>query len=310
MTDHVRSPALSEDDLAALAERVDSAFAEVQTLEAAAQGKAKALKSAIEEFHKVGLTKIVQHLKEDDRGRELLFELVDDPSVYALFSMHGLVRADLRTRVSRTIEMVRPYMQSHGGDVMLADVKEDAVFVRLSGACNGCSMSAVTLRDTVEQALKEHVPEIAQVHVIADEPDGVIPEQALLGAFTEADAANGWVEGPAMKNVEEGVLVKVDAGDVSILLCVLKARSRPSEMNALIKGCRLTVALLMPTRSPLLAPGTDGVLTARAASALTLRKRSWSSSRPESKMTRFGFVQSERQVETRWKAGHDYGSCH
>lgn len=171
-SDATSAPTLTVDDLTQLAERVDHAVAEVGALEPAVRAKALALKSVIEEFHKVGLTTIVRRLKEDPRGKELLFELVDDPAVYSLFSMHGLVRSNVQTRVSRVIEMVRPTMQSHGGDVTLVDVRDNRVFVRLSGNCNGCSMSSVTLRNTVEESLKEHVPEIEGVEVVPTEPDG------------------------------------------------------------------------------------------------------------------------------------------
>ncbi len=94
-------PTVTVDDLDQLAERVDRAIAEVQTLAPDVRAKAMTLKSTIEEFHKVGLTHIVKTLKNDPNGKQLLFDLVDQPAVYALFAMHGLVRADLRTQVSR-----------------------------------------------------------------------------------------------------------------------------------------------------------------------------------------------------------------
>ena len=163
-----------------LAERADLAIADCRALDQAPQASAMAMKSAIEELHKFGLTKIVQKLKQDPRGKELLFEMIEIPEVLALFSVHGLLRADVRTRVSRVIDMVRPYMQSHGGDVELADVKTDTVFIRLAGSCNGCSMSAVTLRNSVEEALKEHVPEIKNIEVLANEPGpAIIPLSSL-----------------------------------------------------------------------------------------------------------------------------------
>ena len=165
------TPMVTVDNLEQLAERVDKAIAEVQALDPDVRVKAMTLKSTIEEFHKVGLTHIVKKLKDDPEGKKLLFELVDEPTVYALFAMHGLVRADLKTQVERVIEMVRPYMQSHGGDVSLVDVKGKTVYVRLSGNCNGCSMSAVTLRNTVEESLAEHVPEIEKVEVVPTDPE-------------------------------------------------------------------------------------------------------------------------------------------
>jgi nitrite reductase/ring-hydroxylating ferredoxin subunit len=81
------------DDLEALARAVDRAIAEADALAADAKAKAVALREAIEAFHRAGLTTIVKRLKADPRGKELLFELVDDPGVHALFAMHGIVRA-------------------------------------------------------------------------------------------------------------------------------------------------------------------------------------------------------------------------
>jgi Fe-S cluster biogenesis protein NfuA/nitrite reductase/ring-hydroxylating ferredoxin subunit len=197
----------SNADLQQLAEKVDHAIAEVRTLDDASQVKAMAMKSAIEEFHKLGLRRIVQTLKSDPRGKELLFELVEDPGVYALLSMHSLVRADLRTRVARVIEMVRPYMHSHGGDVELVDVTSDTAFLRLKGSCNGCSMSSVTLRNGVEEALQQHVPEIKKIEVVANEPDSqIVPLDALLGSQTEP----GWIAGPLAEEVPANVPFRMD----------------------------------------------------------------------------------------------------
>lgn len=83
------SPAKDLDNLAA---RVDAAIAAIGELEPAAREKAEAVKAAIEAFHKAGLTAIVRALKADPRGKELLFALVDDPTVHALLSLHGIVR--------------------------------------------------------------------------------------------------------------------------------------------------------------------------------------------------------------------------
>jgi nitrite reductase/ring-hydroxylating ferredoxin subunit len=77
-----------------VAERVDRAVEKVQGLDEPARAQAMELKSAIEEFHKDGLTRIVRHLRADERGKELLLELATDPTVYTLLAMHGIVRAD------------------------------------------------------------------------------------------------------------------------------------------------------------------------------------------------------------------------
>jgi len=202
-----------------LAEKADKALARVRALPQETQAAALELKDAIEELHKLGLTRIIQRLREDIRGKELLFELIDDPAVHTLFAMHGLVREDLRTRVERILEMVRPYMQSHGGDVELMDVAPETVFVRLSGSCNGCSLSAVTLRNTVEEALREHLPQIQKVEVVPNEPEperaGFVPLDALSGPI---HVEPGWAVGPAASSIIEAEPFRWDADSMSILV--------------------------------------------------------------------------------------------
>jgi len=201
------TPSLINEEFETLAEKVDEAIAEVRALDDKAQNGAMNMKRAIEEFHKFGLIKLVQHLKADENGKALLFEMIDEPSIYALFAMHGIVRADVPTRVNRVIDMVRPYMQSHGGDVELVEVTQDTVYLRLHGACNGCSMSSVTLRNGVEEALKEHVPEIVHIEVVPNEPTvGMV----TLDAIT---VAKGWVSGPTVDEVEVGKPFRMDIDD-------------------------------------------------------------------------------------------------
>lgn len=202
------------DDLQALAQRVDDAMADVQALPAEARDTGLALKTAIEQFHKAGLTRIVRTLKNDEHARQLLFDLLDEPSVYALFSMHGLVRPDLKTQVARTIELVRPYMQSHGGDIALVDVQDATVLVRLQGSCNGCSMAAQTLRNTVEESIRERVPEIEAVEVVADEPDNLVQLTPLPAAGVD----HGWIEGPLVAELGGERPLAFDAAGVSVLL--------------------------------------------------------------------------------------------
>jgi nitrite reductase/ring-hydroxylating ferredoxin subunit/Fe-S cluster biogenesis protein NfuA len=202
------------DELERLAEQVDTAAAAARALEGAASAKALALKDAIEAFHKAGITRIVQRLKSDPRGKELLFELVDDPLVYALFSMHGIVRADVSTEVRRVIESVRPYMQSHGGDVELAEVRGDTVYVRLHGACNGCSMSAVTLREGVEEAVLARVPAIRAVEVLPNEPGPALIGIAQIGV----SGSVGWQRGPRIEDVPPGRMARMEAEPESILI--------------------------------------------------------------------------------------------
>lgn len=70
----------------------------------------------------------------------------------------------IRARVSAVIERIRPFIQGDGGDIELVDVDaNNAVHVRLQGACSGCPSAAMTLKMGVERAIKQQVPEITEV---------------------------------------------------------------------------------------------------------------------------------------------------
>lgn len=60
-------------------------------------------------------------------------------------------------------DQIRPGLQSHGGGIDLIEVKEGKVYVRLTGACGGCPMATMTMKQGVERALKASFPEIDEV---------------------------------------------------------------------------------------------------------------------------------------------------
>ena len=70
----------------------------------------------------------------------------------------------MREKVEQALGEVRPALQADGGDVELVDVTPDGIVrVRLTGACHGCPMAEMTLRQGVESHLKKRVPEITAV---------------------------------------------------------------------------------------------------------------------------------------------------
>ena len=180
-----------------LAKRVDDAAAAVADLDPAARKVAEELQSAIEAVHKAGLVTMVRAMREDEAARQVLFGLVDDPTVHMLLSLHGIVRPDPMTHANQVLEEVRPQLHSHGGDVTLVRIEDGTAFVRLEGACNGCSMSSVTLRNLVEESLVQGVPAVTAVEVVAAEPTPTLI--AVDALFPSRDpAAEGWMRlGPA-----------------------------------------------------------------------------------------------------------------
>ncbi|MBN2625189.1 MAG: NifU family protein [Spirochaetales bacterium] len=75
--------------------------------------------------------------------------------------------SDLKERVSQALEEVRPSLQADGGDIRFVEITdENIVKVELQGACNGCPMAQMTLKQGVENYLKKVVPEISSVENI------------------------------------------------------------------------------------------------------------------------------------------------
>jgi Fe-S cluster biogenesis protein NfuA len=70
----------------------------------------------------------------------------------------------MKEKVEAALAKIRPMLQADGGNVELVDVTADGtVKVRLKGACAGCPMSQMTLKNGIEKILKEAVPEVKSV---------------------------------------------------------------------------------------------------------------------------------------------------
>ncbi len=69
----------------------------------------------------------------------------------------------MREKVETILEQIRPSLQADGGDVLLVDVEDGIVSLKLTGACDGCPMASMTLRNGIERVLREQIPELKEV---------------------------------------------------------------------------------------------------------------------------------------------------
>jgi Fe-S cluster biogenesis protein NfuA len=70
----------------------------------------------------------------------------------------------MKEKVEAVLKKIRPALQRDGGDVELVEILENGVVrVRLKGACAGCPMSQMTLRNGIERVLKQEIPEVKAV---------------------------------------------------------------------------------------------------------------------------------------------------
>jgi Fe-S cluster biogenesis protein NfuA/nitrite reductase/ring-hydroxylating ferredoxin subunit len=146
----------------------DQAVAElgtlVETLERDGDARALMLLELVDAIHRPALELILA-------GRP------DDPIAQAVLSMYELAPVDDQIQVEEALDEIRPYVESHGGEVKLLSVEDGVVHIEMSGSCQGCAGSAITLRRGIEERLRERYPGFREV--VAHDPAGGADSQLL-----------------------------------------------------------------------------------------------------------------------------------
>ena len=119
------------------------------------------------QLYGAGLERVVEMVADDENGGDrLLAKLAGDPLIEGLLVLHGLHPIDIEERVQGALEQVRPYLHSHAGGVEFLGLDEDyVVHLRLEGSCEGCPSSIATVKLAIERAIRETVPEVADIEV-------------------------------------------------------------------------------------------------------------------------------------------------
>ena len=182
----------------------------VDTLEREGDERALLLLQLVDAIHRPALELIA-------RGE------VEHRVARALLAMYDLAPVDDRVLVEEALDEVRPYIESHGGEVELLDVEDGVVHLRLAGACVGCAGSAMTLKRGIEGGLRERYPAFREL--VAHEP-----EQPLLQIDTLRRPV--FVEAGTADEIAPGGLKAVDADGVAVLLVDVDG-----ELFAFRNGC-------------------------------------------------------------------------
>jgi Fe-S cluster biogenesis protein NfuA len=118
-------------------------------------------------FYGDGLARILRHVQDaGPTGEEILERLMHDHAVSGLLLIHGLHPVALEARLRGALEKVRPYMQSHGGNIELLGLENDVAQVKLQGTCKSCPSSGVTLELAVRRAVEEACPDLLGFEVV------------------------------------------------------------------------------------------------------------------------------------------------
>jgi Fe-S cluster biogenesis protein NfuA/nitrite reductase/ring-hydroxylating ferredoxin subunit len=206
----------------ALVARVEELTAQLEQIgDPFARACAEDLVGALMALYGEGLERIFEAIGED--GSDGLRErLTEDGVVASLMLIHDLYPVPLEERVQEALASVRPYMESHGGNVELLGIEDGVAKLRLEGSCNGCAASASTLELAVEEALKATAPDLEGIDV-----EGVVePPAPALGAFElpmvgGGAPVSGWqaLEGfvppaPGIVTTASSLLIANVAGDL------------------------------------------------------------------------------------------------
>lgn len=180
----------------------------VRTLEREADERALMLLELVDAIHRPALAA----LAEGDR---------EHPAAQALLAMYGLTELEDAELVEEALDSIRPYIHSHGGEVELLSVNDGVVNVRMSGACQGCAASAMTLQRGIEEALRAGYPGFREV--VAHEPEG--PRLLQIEALRRPVFAD--VGAPAVGELKAAVVE-----EIAVLLVNLRG-----EVYAFRNGC-------------------------------------------------------------------------
>ena len=168
-------------------EQVEGLISKIENLpNAEARTTALELVKALMEFHGAGLERLMEIVADaGDPGYAMFDNFAADDLVGSLLLLYGLHPLPIEARVTKALEKVRPYLESHGGNVELLDITGGVVHLRMQGSCKSCPTSAMTLKLAIEEAIYAAAPD-----VVAIEAEGVT-EQAPATGFVQIGNSSG-----------------------------------------------------------------------------------------------------------------------
>ncbi len=151
-----------------LLEHMEAVLGAVEDLDEHPRQLVFELLDGIDALHRMALGRL-----GDAVGADWLAELRSDQSIAWMLDAYA-VGVDELAAANLALEEIRPYLHSHGGEVEILEAGGGVVKVRLTGACSGCTASAVTLQEGIEGALQDHFPGFLALEV-AEDPGSAHP---------------------------------------------------------------------------------------------------------------------------------------
>ena len=220
-------------------DRPEELVARVQELQEALESSADSASRELAEelvgyvvrMYGAGLERVVAALHAGGaEGQRIAAELAEDRLVATLLLIHDLHPVPLSERVQAALDSVRPYMESHGGNVELLSLENGIARIHLRGSCSDCAASSVTLELAIKQALEDAAPDLAGLEVegVAPQTTGgpglpmvtnsEPPGMELPVIMSGPPAPPSWFEVSSMAEVADGTLAAVAVGGRELVI--------------------------------------------------------------------------------------------
>jgi Fe-S cluster biogenesis protein NfuA len=146
-------------------ERIESLIREIdESGDPATQSRLQEIVQALLDYHGAAVARLIETVRQT-KGPDVLEKLTEDDLVSSLLLLYDLHPVDLPLRLEGALDKVRPYLRSHGGEVELLSADDGVVRLRMQGSCHGCPSSAITMQNTIEQAIYAAAPDIVRLEV-------------------------------------------------------------------------------------------------------------------------------------------------
>jgi Fe-S cluster biogenesis protein NfuA/nitrite reductase/ring-hydroxylating ferredoxin subunit len=176
------------------------------------------------DFHGAGLERVMEIVAEAGAPGDAIFgRLAKDELVASLLLLYGLHPLDLETRVINALDSVRPYLQTHGGNVELLSVDDGVVRLRLAGNCKGCPSSEMTFKLAIEEAILKAAPDVSFIQVEGrmdlSAPNGLIQLGHPQTRAPSGDGHGQWEEVGDLQSFSQNSVKILEVSGRPVLFC-------------------------------------------------------------------------------------------
>jgi Fe-S cluster biogenesis protein NfuA/nitrite reductase/ring-hydroxylating ferredoxin subunit len=213
-------------------EQIEGLIRKIENLpDPEARTTALALVQALMEFHGTGIERLMEIVAESGEAHAIFDNFAADNLVGSLLLLYGQHPLPLETRVTQALDKVRPYLDSHGGNVELLGVTDGVVRLRMQGSCKSCPSSAMTLKLAIEEAIYAVAPDVVAIDAqgVTEQPSGtgfvqIGKSNGSAATPTNGDGsgkASGWAEVSNLTSLAQSAIQMKEVAGRSILFCRL-----------------------------------------------------------------------------------------